>query len=335
MLQQYGEAFCGKNDAALKILDIPDGVVRLGTCAFARCPNLKTVKFPATLAEIGQGAFRECSTLDDVKFSEGGVSRITLGTHAFAQTPLSATIMTLIEAENFKRAAMKIRMVYNRASRTGFFLGYRKDYAKACAAYDLISDWGSVSEGELRHLIWDREHAVSTVRMGGMSEQCFRMINREGLRDVCNEIVHAGGDIVSVVEQQRTRFYSLLEAAGEQRHLHEVYNRIVCAICRERKFVQVIDVNRLHTVESFLADSQLRLLPFSQDRFSAEDWSKMSHAVYGVLKKALPDADPYEIGVFSWCLADVLRDEKMHNDDAVYVAMREEVEAGLHEVQYA
>lgn len=328
------EEFYKQGDSTLEHLVIPEGVVRLGTCAFANCPNLRTVAFPKTLVNIGQGAFRDCPHLAEIHFSEGGSSLIDMGRNAFAQTPLATTINELVKTENFRRASSKVRLIYEYAKRTRFFSDYKRGYEEECVASDSIPDWSQVQEDVLKHLVWDRKHGVSLIKMGGMSVQCFDRIDKGALRDVCKTIsnITEGGHI-SIIDQQRARFYALLEAAGETNHLHEVYNRMVCTLCRSRCFVQVLDVAKLHRLETFFADNRLRLMQGAQD-WIAEDWTSMSLNVFSVLRSVLPSASVYEIGVFAWCLVDVLGDERAHKKDPVYGEMRNAVRAGLQEIGF-
>lgn len=332
-MPEHIPAFYRQTDTTLEHLTISDGVVSLGTCAFANCPNLSSVTIPNTLVNIGQGAFRECPCLSELYFAEGGTKLIELGRNAFAQTPLATTINGLVEAENFRRAASKVRLVYEYVKGTSFFISYKTDYERESVASDNIPDWSHVQEDMLRHLVWDRKHGVSSIRMGGMSAQCFDRIDKVALCDVCKTISNSTeGGLISIVDQQRARFYALLKAAGETNHLHEVYNRIVCAVCRSRCFVQVLDASKLHRLETFFADNKLRLMPSARDRFAAEDWTSMSLNVFSVLRRVLPSASVYEIGVFAWCLVDVLGDERAHNDDSVYIEMRNAVREGLRGV---
>jgi len=46
---------------------IPEGVKRIGECAFLGCKNLKTIKIPESVKTIGDGAFGDCDNLASVE----------------------------------------------------------------------------------------------------------------------------------------------------------------------------------------------------------------------------------------------------------------------------
>ena len=57
--------------SSLESVTIPEGVKKIGFCAFAGCRSLKTISIPGSVAEIGRNAFRDCSSLESVFISEG------------------------------------------------------------------------------------------------------------------------------------------------------------------------------------------------------------------------------------------------------------------------
>lgn len=55
---------CCCSDAAH--IEIPEGVTKIGECAFSGCENLQNVTFPQSLTEIGQFAFLNCDQLQNL-----------------------------------------------------------------------------------------------------------------------------------------------------------------------------------------------------------------------------------------------------------------------------
>lgn len=65
----YGYIF--NNCPKLVEIDIPDGITKIPTYAFAGMHTLTEVVFPKSLKTVGEGAFNECTNLVDVRFNEG------------------------------------------------------------------------------------------------------------------------------------------------------------------------------------------------------------------------------------------------------------------------
>lgn len=60
---------------------IPDGITKIGSCAFLRCNGLRRIIIPDGVKTISDKAFKECSNLDDIVLPE---SLARIGTEAFA-----------------------------------------------------------------------------------------------------------------------------------------------------------------------------------------------------------------------------------------------------------
>ncbi|GMH74757.1 hypothetical protein TL16_g08206 [Triparma laevis f. inornata] len=65
----------------LVVVEIPEGVERIGDYAFDECINLNTVSFPTTLTYIVGGAFFCCSSLENVDLLHTNLQQ--LGDKAF------------------------------------------------------------------------------------------------------------------------------------------------------------------------------------------------------------------------------------------------------------
>ena len=52
-------------------MEVPEGVIRIGDCAFGWCENLRKVKIPDSVTSIGSGAFSGCSSLTSVNIPDG------------------------------------------------------------------------------------------------------------------------------------------------------------------------------------------------------------------------------------------------------------------------
>lgn len=55
----------------IESVTIPEGVTKIGACAFEFCKKLKQVILPSTLIEIGDEAFRDCEKLQKIEFPAG------------------------------------------------------------------------------------------------------------------------------------------------------------------------------------------------------------------------------------------------------------------------
>lgn len=64
----------------LTTIDIPDGILSVGTCAFSDCPNLTSVHLPESLTSIRTEVFSKCSKLININLPE---SISNIGPEAF------------------------------------------------------------------------------------------------------------------------------------------------------------------------------------------------------------------------------------------------------------
>ena len=64
----------------LEEVELPDGLLEIGECAFHTCRALKRMGIPSTVRKIGVGAFTDCSKLEEVELCEG---LLELGENAF------------------------------------------------------------------------------------------------------------------------------------------------------------------------------------------------------------------------------------------------------------
>jgi hypothetical protein len=70
-------------------MDIPSGVVSIGTSAFYDCDALRSVSIPATVTEIGSSIFRYCDVLESVTIAEGITS---IGEYMFAECKIIPSV---------------------------------------------------------------------------------------------------------------------------------------------------------------------------------------------------------------------------------------------------
>ena len=66
----------------LEEVELPDGLLEIGLCAFQQCSTLKRMKIPSTLRKIGVGAFMLCIKLEEVELCEG---LLEIGNSAFSK----------------------------------------------------------------------------------------------------------------------------------------------------------------------------------------------------------------------------------------------------------
>lgn len=72
-------------------LVIPEGVTKVGECAFAYCEGLSTVAIPNSVTEIGTAAFYNCSGLNSINIPEG-VTAILDGAFKYCTSLTSITL---------------------------------------------------------------------------------------------------------------------------------------------------------------------------------------------------------------------------------------------------
>lgn len=91
------------NGSTLSAITFPEGLLSIGSHAFAYCNSLKTITVPATVTEIGDGAFASCELLTAINVDEGntqfvGSSSGTLFSHDHSrliQFPANASVTSV------------------------------------------------------------------------------------------------------------------------------------------------------------------------------------------------------------------------------------------------
>jgi len=77
----------------LTSITIPSKVTEVGSAAFVGCRSLTSVTFQGSITEIGEEAFHGCSSLTSVTFPQKVGSGAVIDEQAFAETPLSASLV--------------------------------------------------------------------------------------------------------------------------------------------------------------------------------------------------------------------------------------------------
>lgn len=86
-VKYISNAFYYKNGVASVIL--PSGVTTIGTYAFCKCPNLKSITLPDTITAMNKDAIYECSLLTEIKVKTGSYAETWCKNNGF--TALLAT----------------------------------------------------------------------------------------------------------------------------------------------------------------------------------------------------------------------------------------------------
>ena len=55
----------------LEVVELPEGLIRIGNEAFCDCKSLKSINIPSTVEEIGERAFESCEKLEDIMLPAG------------------------------------------------------------------------------------------------------------------------------------------------------------------------------------------------------------------------------------------------------------------------
>ena len=78
------QAFCNRYN--LKEIELCDGLLEIGPCAFSKCKALKRINIPSTVTAIRNNAFSQCNKMEEVVLGEGLVE---IGDCALASTRLT------------------------------------------------------------------------------------------------------------------------------------------------------------------------------------------------------------------------------------------------------
>lgn len=322
----------------------------IGLMSFANCASLRKVSLPARTKVIGKGCFRDCIALEDIEIGNGR-SLLNLSDHLFDNCPgrvaMEETLAneaerrsalmphkdkTYAHAKKLKvnevlesmRAVMPKDKLSNEKIKEGLesvyelvcadsdfsFEKYYKDYQRSCEYFAGIKDWSSTDNNTIKSLLAGSfAQKVAGIDKGSIPKEQLEKLtqaNLDKIREICKFISCLQGVDVDK-EQSKVLEYKLqfCNLFTDMSH-HAAYYRIIAAI-RPDLVVNIAVAAKLSAVYAWLMGIDL-------PNGDIEDWYKMSLGVRKKLQEFLPDKTIYQVGAFSWHIADAFRADKELND---------------------
>jgi len=318
----------------------------LGLMSFARCTSISVVILPSRLVGIGKGCFRDCTALEEIEIGEGN-SQLRVADHLFdncaEKVALEETVADEVERRdsllpkiplglierrvrysNFVLQGLRIRMPSGQmnplmigrgleslfdmvSSDSDFgFETYVRSYGDACNYFSMICNWNTALESELRKVMAGPFiKKVAALNWGEVKDAEFQLADKCVFRGICSAIYNLVGDdaenaTVAELEDQYTSQFTIRRSAA--------FYRMIAAI-KPGLVVQVPAIAKLAPVYAWLTGSEL------EEAYNT-GWYKLSRSVRSKLQELLPDKSIYQVGVFSWFLAEAFRDDLGSRVDA-------------------
>lgn len=318
----------------------------LGLMSFARCASLSSLVLPARTVSIGKGCFRDCVALEAIEIGEG-VEQLRVADHLFDNCAEKVALEETVAGEVERREALhpravpatngrgakhvnvvlqglRLRMpngqmdpvvisrglesVYGTMSTDSDFgfASYVRSYGEACEYFSSVGDWSEASDGDLRKVMVGRFiKKVAALNWGEVKEAEFQAASKDVFRAICNAIHKLIGDdsengSVAEWEDAYTGQFTIRRSAA--------FYRMIAAI-KPDLVVQVPAIAKLAPVYAWLTGSDI------EDAYNT-GWYKLSRSVRTKLQELLPGKSLYQVGVFSWFLAEAFRDDLGSRDDA-------------------
>ena len=343
-------AFKGCSNLVTIIFEDGGEKLELGLMAFEDCSKLREVQIPSRLASIGKACFRGCSLLERIDFS-GGKYPLDDPGHVFDGCPQKEILLATFKTECVRRSALMPRRdltsVRKRNVRVNEVLesmravmpkdglsegkikqglesvyqlvctdpdfGFEKhytNYQKSCEYFAGIEDWNIADSNKIKNLLHGQfAHRVAGIDKGRIPDDQLELTKEklDKLREVCNFISHIQGaeDEQLKVLEYKAQFCRLFTDMDH----HAAYYRIIAAI-RPDLVVNIPVAAKLSAVYAWLVGVDL-------PRGDIADWFKMSLGVRKKLQEFLPDKTIYQVGSFSWHIADAFRADKELNDTQI------------------
>lgn len=323
--------------------DLP---LSLGLMAFARCTSLSSLVLPARLTGIGKGCFRDCTALEEIEICEGA-NRLQVSDHLFDNCAGKVVLEEMVADEVDRRDALRpqipqsgnghrekhfnqilqglrLRMpngqmdpivvgrglanVYDRMTADPDFAvdSYANRYGDACKHFSTIDDWGNASDDELRKVMAGRYiRKVAALNWGEVKDAEFQAADKRVFREICSAISNLVGSdaengAVVEMEERYTQQFSVRRSAA--------FYRMIAAI-RPELVVQVPAIAKLAPVYAWLTSAEI------EEAYNV-GWYKLSRSVRSKLQELLPGKSIYQVGVFTWFLAEAFREDLRNRADA-------------------
>lgn len=323
--------------------DLP---LSLGLMSFAQCTSLSSLILPARLTGIGKGCFRDCTALEEIEICEGA-NQLQVSDHLFDNCAGKVALEEIVADEVDRREALRLQtnqgvkwhrerhfnqvlqglrlrmpkgqmdsVVVGRGLVTVYDMmradpdfavdSYANRYGDVCDHFSTIGDWDSASDDELRKVMAGRYiRRVAALNWGEVKDAEFQAADKRVFREICSAISNLVGSdaengVVAELEERYTQQFSVRRSAA--------FYRMIAAI-RPELVVQVPAIAKLAPVYAWLASTEI-------EEAHNVGWYKLSRSVRSKLQELLQGKSIYQVGVFTWFLAEAFRDDLRNRADA-------------------
>lgn len=298
-------------------LVLKEGVVAIGTAAFARLPNLKTVVIPSTIQDWGLGGtFRDCHNLSDVV-----VNCRRIGDRVFANCTnlrnirLNGTVDVgelafagcrpeVCASVESQRRTNVLRAAFEEHARMDDFGEFLPGYQSACERFDAINDWQNAEV--LDELVYSQDNHIANLGPGVVQMPGVRAIGTDRLGEFLNRL---SGDLRNGAEDEtladyQQEFFNMVEGNGNPKL---IFTRHIAGVAHKR-YVPVPNFEDMNACYVWMAannliDEHVGGAPGGDARENLVLWLRQSKAVHNALSQYLGDKTEAERGVFAWLLA--------------------------------
>lgn len=288
----------------LEIVECEEGGAQLevSMMAFAECPKLRLVDLsPRESVDSLDSSFQNCPNLTDRRFPKQKDGK----DNAVLRDLRQKMPIGQMDYESIRRG---LESVYDRMASDPIFgfASYAEKYGTACGHFSSIADWKTVSEEELKKvMVGAFIRNVAYLNFGEVEENEFAAADKDTLRTICSKIhdlcgTDAEKDDVAALEKDYVMLFP-------RRH-HAAFFRMVAAI-KPDLVVQIPAKDKLTPVYAWLMGTDFE----SADQLG---WYPLSRFVRTKLQSLLPGKSIYQVGVFSWFLAEAFREDRELNDEA-------------------
>lgn len=342
-----GNAFKGcVNLTEVRFEEGGDLPLSLGLMSFAQCTSLSSLILPARLIRIGKGCFRDSTALEEIEIGEGN-NQLQVADHLFDNCAGRVALEEIVADEVDRRdvlrpqiaqvvnghrerhpnqvlQGLRLRMlngqmdpiaigrglatVYDMMTADPDFAfdSYANRYGDACDHFSTIEDWGNASDDELRKVMAGRYiRKVAALNWGEVKDAEFQAADKRVFRETCSAIYNLEGcdaenGAVAELEERYTQQFPVRRSAA--------FYRMIAAI-RPELVVQVPAIAKLAPVYAWLTGAEI------EEAYNV-GWYELSRSVRSKLQELLTGRSIYQVGVFTWFLAEAFREDLRNRMDA-------------------
>lgn len=213
---------------------------------------------------------------------------------------------TGLQIEKIKRGVESVYSLVRSDSEFGFEK-YRSDYENSCEYFKSVTDWYQAESCKIENVLRGPfARKVAGIDFGNIPEDQWLRIKNDlsEMRQICGFISGLKG-----VESEQARVLDYKDRFcrlfSDKDH-HAAFYRVIAAI-RPDLVVNVPVAAKLSAVYAWLMGVEL-------SDGDVSDWYRMALGVRRRLQELLPEKTIYQVGVFSWHIADAFRPDRELND---------------------